>query len=182
MSSSDNDSGKAAEARKGLFDAVAGNAKEVVGALTGKDDLAQEGQLQQAEAQARRDANSREAIADASTQGTVEQLREQKQDVTEDKRAAYAEAGAKEDAVVGSAEVEKTNAEAQARVQEQADRTRAEQQAAAVARDGAADAIRLQTEAASTERQAEQEQARLERDASEAELQAARLRAEATSN
>jgi uncharacterized protein YjbJ (UPF0337 family) len=181
MSTSDSND-KAGEARRGLFDAVAGKAKEVAGALTGKDELTQEGQLQQADAQARRDANSREAIADASTRQTVEELREQKQDATEDKHEAYAEAGARENAVVASAEVERKNAEAQARVQEQADRTRAEQQGAVVAREGAADAIRLQTEATSTERQAEQEQARLERDASEAELQAARLRADAGTN
>ena len=41
---------KAAEAREGLLDNLAGKAKEVAGAVTGKDDLVQEGQLQQQEA------------------------------------------------------------------------------------------------------------------------------------
>ena len=45
---------KAAEAREGLFDSVAGKAKEVAGAVSGKDDLVEEGQLQQAEAQRRK--------------------------------------------------------------------------------------------------------------------------------
>jgi uncharacterized protein YjbJ (UPF0337 family) len=39
---------KAAEAREGLFDGIAGKATEVAGAVTGKDDLVEEGQLQQA--------------------------------------------------------------------------------------------------------------------------------------
>jgi uncharacterized protein YjbJ (UPF0337 family) len=56
---------RAGEARKGLFNTMAGKAKEVAGALSGNDELATEGQLQQAGAQARKDANSREAIADA---------------------------------------------------------------------------------------------------------------------
>ena len=36
---------KAGEARKGLIDSVKGRAKEIVGALTGKDSLTVEGQL-----------------------------------------------------------------------------------------------------------------------------------------
>ena len=39
---------KAAEAREGLFDNIAGKAKEVAGAVSGKDGLVEEGQLQQA--------------------------------------------------------------------------------------------------------------------------------------
>ncbi|MDT4908923.1 MAG: hypothetical protein QOI69_2164, partial [Pseudonocardiales bacterium] len=46
------------EARKGLLDSIAGKAKEVAGALAGNDTLAEEGQLQQADAAARREANS----------------------------------------------------------------------------------------------------------------------------
>ena len=44
---------RSAEAREGLLDSVAGKAKEVAGAVTGKDDLVQEGQLQQAGARRR---------------------------------------------------------------------------------------------------------------------------------
>ena len=55
-------------ARKGLFDSVAGKAKEVAGALSGKDELAEEGQLQQAGAHARKEANSLDAVASADAE------------------------------------------------------------------------------------------------------------------
>ena len=61
----DNDNDKAAEAREGMFDSIAGKAKEVAGAVTGKDELVEEGQLQQAEASTRKEALADEAIADA---------------------------------------------------------------------------------------------------------------------
>ena len=54
---------KAEEARKGLFDSVAGKAKEVAGAVIGKDDLVEEGQLQQAGAVHRKAAAAAEAVA-----------------------------------------------------------------------------------------------------------------------
>lgn len=57
--------GKAGEARKGLIDSVKGRAKEIVGALTGKDSLTAEGQLEQTQAKERKEANSVDAIADA---------------------------------------------------------------------------------------------------------------------
>ena len=65
----------AAHAREGLFDSVAGKAKEVAGAVTGKDDLVEEGQLQQAEAQRRKAAVADEAIADAQRDEAARELR-----------------------------------------------------------------------------------------------------------
>jgi uncharacterized protein YjbJ (UPF0337 family) len=56
---------KASEAREGLLDSVTGKAKEVAGAVSGKDDLVEEGQLQQAEARNRKAAVADEAVADA---------------------------------------------------------------------------------------------------------------------
>jgi uncharacterized protein YjbJ (UPF0337 family) len=56
---------KADQARKGLIDSVKGKAKEIAGAVTGNDSLTAEGQLEQTQAQQRRDANSVEAVADA---------------------------------------------------------------------------------------------------------------------
>jgi len=56
---------KADEARKGLIDSVKGKAKEIVGAVTGNDSLTAEGQLEQAQAKERKEANSVEAVADA---------------------------------------------------------------------------------------------------------------------
>jgi uncharacterized protein YjbJ (UPF0337 family) len=56
---------KAAQARKGLIDSVKGKAKEIAGAVTGNDSLTTEGQLEQTQAQQRKEANSVEAVADA---------------------------------------------------------------------------------------------------------------------
>jgi uncharacterized protein YjbJ (UPF0337 family) len=67
---------KAAEAREGLFDSVAGKAKEVAGAVRGRDDLVEEGQLQQAEARQRKEAVADEAVAEAKQQEAAQELRE----------------------------------------------------------------------------------------------------------
>src|SRR6186713_3615507 len=56
---------KADQARKGVFDSIKGKAKEIVGAVTGNDSLTAEGQLEQTQAQQRKEANSVEAVADA---------------------------------------------------------------------------------------------------------------------
>src|SRR5213079_2771367 len=70
---------KAAEAREGLFDSVAGKAKELAGAVTGNDDLVEEGQLQQTEAANRKEAVAAEAVADAKREEAVEEVRETSQ-------------------------------------------------------------------------------------------------------
>jgi uncharacterized protein YjbJ (UPF0337 family) len=172
---------KAAEARKGLLDSVVGKAKEVAGAVTGKDELTEEGQLQQASAQARKDADSREAVADASARQSAKELCEGTQDAAHAKRAAYQEAGRQEQAVVQADAMEGAAADAQAAQQEQAGRHQAEEHAAAVARESANDAVELEVQAAMTERDAEREHDRLETEAADAERQATRLRAEAHS-
>jgi len=56
---------KAEQARKGLIDSIKGKAKEIIGAVTGNDSLTAEGQLEQTQAQQRKEANSVEAVADA---------------------------------------------------------------------------------------------------------------------
>ncbi|MUL74573.1 CsbD family protein [Mycolicibacterium sp. CBMA 226] len=65
---------KADEARKGLIDSVKGKAKEIAGAVTGNDSLTAEGQLEQAEARARKEANAIEAVADAEAQSASDLL------------------------------------------------------------------------------------------------------------
>jgi uncharacterized protein YjbJ (UPF0337 family) len=62
---------KADEARKGLIDSIKGKAKEIAGAVTGNDSLTAEGQLEQAEARARREANTIEAVADAEAESAT---------------------------------------------------------------------------------------------------------------
>lgn len=59
---------KADEARKGLFDSVKGKAKEIAGAVIGNDSLTAEGQLEQTQAQERKEANSIQAVADAEAE------------------------------------------------------------------------------------------------------------------
>ena len=61
---------KAADTREGLFDSVKGRAKEVAGALSGKDDLVEEGQLQQAAAR-----NRKAALADEPDRPRVASVR-----------------------------------------------------------------------------------------------------------
>ena len=62
---------KADEARKGLVDSIKGKAKEIAGAVTGNDSLTAEGQLEQAEARARKEANAIEAVADAEAESAT---------------------------------------------------------------------------------------------------------------
>jgi uncharacterized protein YjbJ (UPF0337 family) len=54
------------EAIKGVVEGVKGKAKEVIGAVAGRDDLYREGQAQQDKADAQRDAAKKEAEADAA--------------------------------------------------------------------------------------------------------------------
>ncbi len=172
---------KSEEARRGLFDSVAGKAKEVAGAVTGNSDLAEEGQLQQADAQARKEANSREAIADASARQAAEELREKTQDAAKNKHDAYTHAEHQEQAAARDAAVEKARAETDAVRQEIAGRRQAEFEADAKARASATEAAQLAAEATLTERNALEEQDRLESEAADAERRAAALRAETNS-
>jgi uncharacterized protein YjbJ (UPF0337 family) len=154
---------------------MAGKAKEVAGALSGNDELATEGQLQQAGAQARKDANSREAVADADAGQALEELHERTGDLAEDNRRAHAAAGQREQAIVDAEAAATADAETQAQRQQQAGRRRAEDEADAVARASAADAARIDAEALSVERGAEQRHDDHEARAGEAERRAAQL-------
>src|SRR3954469_20280495 len=60
--------------RKGLLSAMTGKVKEVTGAVLGNDSLAAEGQLQQAEAAARKDASALDAVAEAEAREAAERL------------------------------------------------------------------------------------------------------------
>src|ERR1700712_337682 len=54
------------EAIKGVVEGVKGKAKEVAGAVTGRDDLYREGQAQQDKAEAQRNAAKKEAEAEGA--------------------------------------------------------------------------------------------------------------------
>ena len=61
----DNNSGPE-EAIKGVVEGVKGKAKEVAGAVTGRDDLYNEGKAQQDKADAQRNAAKKEAEAESA--------------------------------------------------------------------------------------------------------------------
>lgn len=54
------------EAIRGVVEGVKGKAKEAVGNVTGRDDVAREGKAQQDKADAQRDAAKKEAEAEAA--------------------------------------------------------------------------------------------------------------------
>ena len=54
------------EGIEGVVEGVKGKAKEVIGAVTGRDDVKKEGQAQQDKADAQRDAAKKEAEAEAA--------------------------------------------------------------------------------------------------------------------
>ena len=64
----------ASEARKGLVDSIAGKAKEVAGAVLGRDDLVTEGRAQHDSAQAERDAAVKEEAAHAEAKQAAERI------------------------------------------------------------------------------------------------------------
>ncbi|MET0456786.1 MAG: CsbD family protein [Mycobacterium sp.] len=66
----DKDSGPEAGV-KGVVEDVKGKAKEVVGTVTGRDDLIREGKAQQDKAEAQRDVAKKEAEAEAARGGAA---------------------------------------------------------------------------------------------------------------
>ncbi|MCW2651709.1 MAG: hypothetical protein JWR32_2685 [Mycobacterium sp.] len=104
---------KADQARKGLIDSVKGKAKEFAGAVTGNDSLTAEGQLEQTQAQERKEANSVEAVADAEAAQAHADATEAKREGAEDRIAVNAETAAVENSV-------RTQQAAQKRAAEQA--------------------------------------------------------------
>jgi uncharacterized protein YjbJ (UPF0337 family) len=169
---------KAAQAREGLTDSLAGKAKEVAGAVSGKDDLVEEGQLQQAEARNRKAALADEAIADAEREDAARGLRETNREVAEEKGAASVHAQREESVVQRQRESEHVVAERDAEQQEATGRESAEQQAEALAETRLREAEATAADAASAENKAAAESIRLEREAATADQQAAQLRAQ----
>lgn len=118
--------GKADEARKGLVDSVKGKAKEVVGAITGNDSLTAEGQLEQTQAQERKDANAVEAVAESEVQHAQSQVAEAKAQGAQQRLAANAQAVATKSSIDASRAAEKRAADVAAGQQAAAARTQAE--------------------------------------------------------
>lgn len=83
---------KATEAREGLKDAILGKAKEVAGAVSGNDSLTAEGQLQQTEASNRRDATTRDSLADAQKAEAEQRHADERRAAEEEREQARREA------------------------------------------------------------------------------------------
>ena len=90
---------KADQARKGLIDSVKGKAKEIAGAVTGNDSLTAEGQLEQTQAQQRKEANSVEAVADAEAAQAHAAATKAKLEGAEERIAVSAKTAAVENSV-----------------------------------------------------------------------------------
>ena len=162
----DNRNPEEQEARRGLKDSITGKAKEVAGAVLGKDRLLAEGQLQQEEAADRREAAARKALAEqerkkanAEAARKRERLSEERAEVARD--AARTTGAIERDRADAKRTVDqvtdrrKANATTQARVKE----AQVEQQEVAAERDRAG---RL-TEAAREERAAQEAKAEARR-------------------
>ena len=169
---------KAAQAREGLLDSVAGKAKEVAGAVSGKDELVEEGQLQQAEARKRKAAVADEAVADAKRDEAAQELRDANREANEGKSAAHARADREESAVEQQRETEHATAAADAEREAAQGREAAERQAEELAESRLGEAETLEADADTTQQQGEADKVRLEREAAVADQQAAQLRAE----
>ena len=90
---------KADQARKGLIDSVKGKAKEIAGAVTGNDSLTAEGQLEQTQAQQRKEANSVEPVADAEAPQAHAAATKAKLEGAEERAAVSAKTAAIENSV-----------------------------------------------------------------------------------
>jgi uncharacterized protein YjbJ (UPF0337 family) len=172
---------KAAEAREGLLESVTGKAKEVAGAVTGNEELVEEGQLQQAEALNRKEAAAYEAIADAERTLAADELRKSSREADAQKQAAH-DAAAWEQAHVKKQRDSEYLAAARdgERQQVQGDKA-ARAHADEVAEAGLREAAAIAEEADATEQEAQAEKSRLEREAAAAEEHAAQLRDQAQS-
>ena len=90
---------KADQARKGLIDSVTGKAKELVGAVTGNDSLTAEGQLEQTQAQQRKEANAMEAVGDAEAAQAQAEARQATAEGAAERLAVDAQTAGVENAV-----------------------------------------------------------------------------------
>lgn len=169
---------KAGEAREGLFDNVAGKAKEIVGAVTGNDELVEEGQLQQVEASNRKSAVADAAIADAAREDAAQQVRDANVEAAEQTNAAHLEAERDRSAAELQQEREHTAAAQSAAAREAHESRLAEDRADRVAEAGLQDAADVAREAELAEQQAAAESSRLQQEADAAQQAAASLRAQ----
>ena len=120
---------KADQARKGLIDSVKGKAKELVGAVTGNDSLTAEGQLEQTQAQQRKEANALEAVADAEAAQARAEAVEAKVEGAEERIAVDAQTAAVENSIRTQQAAQKRAAEQSGQRDAATEKTHAELEA-----------------------------------------------------
>ncbi len=173
------DAQPAEQARTGLIAAVTGKAKEVVGAVLGNDSLAVEGQLQQAEAAARKEAGATRAVAEARAESAAETLSREHANADAQKQALNTAAESREDQVRREAAAQRSATSTQVELDKALEASTVEQRASA---DRAAAAAQVQADRARADQDAErarQEHREKYESAEAAEQAAARARAEA---
>jgi uncharacterized protein YjbJ (UPF0337 family) len=117
---------KADEARKGLIDSVKGKAKEIAGALTRNDSLTAEGQLEQTQANERKEANGMEAVAAAEATQAHAEATEARLEGAQERIAVNAQTAAVQSSVVNQQAAQKRAAEQTEQQDVAREKTRAE--------------------------------------------------------
>lgn len=167
------------EARKGIVDSIAGKAKEVAGAVVGNDSLAAEGQLQQREAHARREAVGEQAVADAEAKEAAHEWSKARQEAAAEDRDVQQRTAEQVRAIRDEQLREHESAETAARVEEQTGKDEAQRRAAEQLQDTVAETQARQADAARTEHAGRDQYREAAADAKSADDVADRLRAEA---
>jgi uncharacterized protein YjbJ (UPF0337 family) len=106
--------GPAQQARQDIADKVKGRAKEVFGAITGKDELTEEGRAQQAEVTLRREAEAEETAAAVQAEEANQNLAEAEKDAEDAKQSVEDITDANEAAAQNDRLEQKRAAEARA--------------------------------------------------------------------
>jgi uncharacterized protein YjbJ (UPF0337 family) len=169
----------AEQARAGLVGAIKGKVKEAFGAVTGNDSLTAEGQLDQVEAQKRKEANAAEALADAEAAEAQSQKADARSAGVDARTEVNSAAASTEQLIDGQATAQKRAAEKAAHQQAVTESARAEQDAQRQAATADAQA-QLESEKANAKLEAavlDHQDAAL--GAVDAKAEAARLRREA---
>ncbi|MGZ8802455.1 MAG: CsbD family protein [Mycobacterium sp.] len=102
---------KAGQAREGLMSSVKGKAKEIAGAVIGNDSLTAEGQLEQAQARERKEANIAEVVADAEVDEARTELSEAEAELARERIEVDTEAAQAKGAIQAQKQDEKRMAE-----------------------------------------------------------------------
>jgi uncharacterized protein YjbJ (UPF0337 family) len=166
----------AGQARQDLLATVTGKAQEVAGALTGNDELTEEGQLRQAQAAAQREASTSAALAEAKAEQATDQLHEDKQHAQQQRHVAAAAAEDRARQAVHAAASEQASIEAEAAQREHAEQAEIRKQGAAELARNAEQAQHTRADADAHERDAQRHHDQLLSEA-DAELdRAAQLR------